>query len=203
MRKNVLQGTRKECLFSCKGFTLVELLIVLTVIAILAILLLPKISDLVTKQKSNELATQVMSIGQAEESYYKDCGTYPNDNAINALWNKNIASSATNNQDNISASNCWVQPYMQALPPNLTASPQNYWQSPFGSASKCTVNTNAGDYLNDGANNDIVVTCTNIPSQAVTFLQQKFNSDSNSNTGLMKSTCNGVICTINFVVVEN
>jgi prepilin-type N-terminal cleavage/methylation domain-containing protein len=61
------------------GFTLVEILVVLGIIAILAALLLPAAMQVVTRARNAAIAIEVSQLADAVESYKQDKGDYPPD----------------------------------------------------------------------------------------------------------------------------
>lgn len=68
-----------------RGFTLVEMLVVMAIIAILAAILLPAIRAAVTAAKNNRIAQEISSLHQAVEAYKQKFGDYPpnfNDAAV-------------------------------------------------------------------------------------------------------------------------
>lgn len=60
-----------------KGFTLIELLIVITIIGILAVALVPKITQGPARARDVQRKADMQNIASALELYYSDTGTYP------------------------------------------------------------------------------------------------------------------------------
>jgi general secretion pathway protein G len=59
------------------AFTLVELLLVLTILAILAGIVLPKMTGNTERAKQTAAHTQIAALGAALDAYEVDMGTYP------------------------------------------------------------------------------------------------------------------------------
>lgn len=71
---------------SNKGFTLVELLVVMVIIGLLAALVAPKIFPKLGKGKQAAAKAQIELIGQALDHYRLDTGSYPTtEQGLNAL----------------------------------------------------------------------------------------------------------------------
>lgn len=180
------------------GFTVVELLIVIMTILVLAAILIPKITNIVDKRKALRLEHEVEAIGQGLLEFRRDCGTFPKDNAVGVLWNKNWATS-----DNVlsgeDCTTCWQGPYVSELPPNQLG----YFYSPFGSSSVCTLQTNNGDLNGNGNQLDLAVVCQKIPKNIVAILKKRIDGDNmDLNSGDLLAQCNGDLCTVTFIVGE-
>ena len=63
-----------------KGFTLIELMVVIAIIAILAAVLVPTVSGYITRSKKTAIITQVRTIVNAVESYNATSTSGINDN---------------------------------------------------------------------------------------------------------------------------
>jgi general secretion pathway protein G len=101
-----------------KGFTLVELLVVMAIIAMLAALVAPKIFPKLGKGKQSAAKAQIELLGQALDQFKLDTGRYPTtQEGLNALMT------------NPGADN-WEGPYLKkAVPNDSWGKPYNY-QSP-------------------------------------------------------------------------
>ena len=64
-----------------KGFTLVELMIVVVIIGILASIAIPKFTNLIGKTKASEAKQQLGSIVKLEQTYYFTTNAYQDFNA--------------------------------------------------------------------------------------------------------------------------
>lgn len=68
-------GSRKR--IKRKGFTLLELLAVLTILAIVVGIAGPAIFRQITKGKANAARAQIASLGKSLNTFYLDCGFFP------------------------------------------------------------------------------------------------------------------------------
>lgn len=59
-----------------KGFTLIEIMIAIVVVAILASLALPSYNNIISKGRRADAQAALMSFGQAMERHYTDTGSY-------------------------------------------------------------------------------------------------------------------------------
>jgi general secretion pathway protein G len=73
-------GKRNE-----KGFTLIEVLVVVAVIAILAAVLTPYITKYIDDSKIAKARNEAQVIGAAMTNFYKDTGVWPNRNAAGVV----------------------------------------------------------------------------------------------------------------------
>jgi general secretion pathway protein G len=75
--KNVRSATNRPAAYAQRGFTLVELLLVLMILALIGGLVLPGIIGKAEGAKVKAAASQVSRLSMAVESYYLDTGTTP------------------------------------------------------------------------------------------------------------------------------
>ena len=97
------------------GFTLVELLLVLVILATLAAIVIPKFSGRTLQAQKTAAQTQISNFGVALDSYEVDTGSYPDSNqGLRAL---------IENSGNIEG---WRGPYMKGL-----ETPLDPWKNPY------------------------------------------------------------------------
>ncbi|WP_043647849.1 type II secretion system major pseudopilin GspG [Chitinilyticum litopenaei] len=100
--------TKQKHIHSLRGFTLLELLVVLLIIALLAGYVGPKLFGEVGKAKTKTAMSQMKSIAGALDQYRLDNGRYPSTEEGLAALTKKPAS----------ASNKWAGPYLMKDAPN-------------------------------------------------------------------------------------
>ena len=69
--------TKKEQQKKWKGFTLIEMMMVIGIIALLTAIILPKFSNLNDKAQTQTLNAQMKAINTQIQVYHIDKGTYP------------------------------------------------------------------------------------------------------------------------------
>ena len=91
-----------------KGFTLMEVLVVVVVIAILATLVAPNIFRNVGDARAATARTQIETFGTALDAYRLDNGRYPTTSqGLSALWQRPTIDPPPN----------WKQPYLRKAVP--------------------------------------------------------------------------------------
>ncbi len=101
-----------------KGFTIVELLIVIVVIGILALLVITTYSGIQAKARNAKRAADLLSLQTQLEAYFTQASHYP------SLTDMNTGTSATTN-----ASSTWVTTNMKSLDQNAMVDPSNPYSS--------------------------------------------------------------------------
>ncbi|AFQ48713.1 GSPG-related transmembrane protein [Burkholderia cepacia GG4] len=97
-----------------RGFTLLELLVVMVIIGLLAGLVAPRYFEQVGKSNVKIARAQIVSLGQALDQYRLDVGAYPTtEEGLDALVNKPQSASR------------WSGPYLQK------AVPVDPWERPY------------------------------------------------------------------------
>jgi general secretion pathway protein G len=80
------QRRRRIKRYAERGFTLVEILVVITIIALIMALVGPRVLNFLTESKVKAAKIQIESLGSALDLYYLDNGQYPaNGEGLNAL----------------------------------------------------------------------------------------------------------------------
>jgi general secretion pathway protein G len=110
-----------------KGFTLVELLIVIIIIAILAAIVVPKFADSGLRSKEAALKSNLKLLRNAVELFKADTAAYPaNLNDLAATTPPASGLDQSGNPKPISAAN-YRGPYVQAVPNDpVSGNPFNY-----------------------------------------------------------------------------
>ncbi len=103
-----------------KGFTLIEMLIVIVVIAILALIVIPRLLGAGRKAKEATLRGDLHQIRNAIQQFEADCGDYPA--AIVDLQTRPADGSNGGNSIQLDV-NGWQGPYLRTPDGNLPADP--------------------------------------------------------------------------------
>lgn len=100
--------------FKAKGFTLLELLVVMVIIGLLAGYVGPKYFEQIGKSETKTARAQIDSLGKALDQYRIDVGQYPSTEQGLAALNKSPANDAK-----------WSGPYLKKSVPN------DPWNKPY------------------------------------------------------------------------
>jgi general secretion pathway protein G len=125
------------------GFTLLELMVVLLILALLGSIAAPRVTKYLSKAKSDTAALQVNALSAAVESFYLDTGRYPtNEEGLGVLVTAPVSKEE------------WDGPYIQKKD-SLT----DPWKRPFrykvpGKASEFDVFTLGADGVEGGQGDD-------------------------------------------------
>ncbi|SRR5258708_31288900 len=126
--------------FVLKGFTLIEMIVVIAVLGILATIVLISINPIAQLQKSNDARrkTDLESIQRALELYYQDNGTYP--------------ISTGDKIKGINWGSAW-QPYIATLPSDPLPANRYVYYSPNNQTYYLYANLQRGKYDQQICNN--------------------------------------------------
>ena len=103
-----------------RGFTLVEILVVITIIGLIMGLIGPRVLNYLTESKAKAARIQIESLGSALDLYFLDNGRYPNNaEGINALVQRPPSAQAWNGpylKGGVLPVDPWGKPYMYRSP---------------------------------------------------------------------------------------
>ncbi len=128
--KQLVHATRDAYRFiikkagNMKGFSLLELLIVITIIAILSVVVVPRFMDIPQKARVEAAKQQISAFGLALDRYYLDNGKYPTtEQGLEALIQKPTTDPAPMNYNpggylkkNQIPNDPWGNPYVYRSP---------------------------------------------------------------------------------------
>jgi general secretion pathway protein G len=98
-----------------KGFTLVELLVVIVVLAVLAAIVLPKFVDSSRRSKESALKSDLKLYRNAVTLFYTDTGAYPAALSDLAATSAPASGKDSGGNDKTITSGDWHGPYVQAI----------------------------------------------------------------------------------------
>jgi type II secretion system protein G len=113
-KEDDMMSTKHKTVFHHDGFTLIELLIVIIVIAILALIVIPRLMNAGDRARASVYHSNMAEIQSALEQFHADTGVYPS--TLADLYQTSSAglSSTTTGYTNWSASN-FNPPYLKAI----------------------------------------------------------------------------------------
>lgn len=133
-----------------KGFTLVELLIVIIIIAVLAAIAIPKFSNSSTRSRESSLRANLKLVRNAVDLFRADTGAFPASlAALSATASPTAGLNATGGTQSISTSD-WRGPYLQAVPNDPVSSSAFSYGT--GSTNTGNVTSSASGAGSDGTN---------------------------------------------------
>jgi len=107
-------SAQHACSNTQRGFTLLEILVVVVIIGLLAGIVAPRLFKSVGKSEATTAAAQIDALGKALDQYRLDTGTYPSTQQGLAALNQNPGNDAR-----------WDGPYLKK------AVPQDPWGQPY------------------------------------------------------------------------
>jgi general secretion pathway protein G len=120
-----------------RGFTLIEIMVVVIILGLLAVLVAPRVIDKLSVAKDKAARTQIELLGQALDDYRLDNGIYPtSQQGLEALWTKPVTTPQPRN---------WSHPYLKKRVPN------DPWGNPYVYRSPGESNPDSYDLLSLGS----------------------------------------------------
>lgn len=160
---------------SIKGFTLIELMVVMAIIALLAAILLPQLGSIMERGNVSKMMGLYDSVRTATSSYKNDTGQWPyDDTADGAYW------VLIENRANLSD---WQGPYMERPPTRSDGRIVNPWQ---GRMMLYDTNDGYGNdpvNLNGGPSPDRHLILENVPQIARDMFQNAFDGRDDGDSG--------------------
>ncbi len=167
-----VKKTSNDSQATSNGFTLIEMIGVLAVIAVLVALLLPRVFEIMAESKANALVAAVKAYETAIVDYYADIGSLlplnvtgvpTEENSGNSNNNRSLPSRLTLDQSDPlnTGANSWVKfkgPYLakfsSTVPPGFGTTVRMPARTPQAYGTATTGGNHAWDFTDDG-NSDI------------------------------------------------
>lgn len=116
---------------ACRGFTLIELTVVLAVIVTLALILTPSITNFITDSRIARTRTDTQTIAAALTQFYKDTGFFPqwstaNNGGPGLAANKVDLLVSPGNVPGVASPNTWTTGTTDALADQLVSNAPSY-----------------------------------------------------------------------------
>ena len=120
-----------------RGFTLIEIMVVVIILGLLAVLVAPRVIGKLAVAKDKAARAQIELLGTALDSYRLDNGSYPStQQGLDALWAKPVTSPEPRN---------WAGPYLKKRVP------QDPWGNPYVYRSPGESNPDSYDLVSLGS----------------------------------------------------
>lgn len=123
---------------SRKGFTLVELLVVIVVLAVLAAIVLPKFVGAGTRSKESALRSDLKLARNAVTLFYNDTGAYPASLAALAATTAPASGLAPDGTAKSIIAGDWHGPYLESIPNDPVSGSAFTYSTADGSVGKVT-----------------------------------------------------------------
>lgn len=118
--RNKLAEARQRTRKQDRGFTLVEILVVITIIGLIMGLIGPRVLNYLTESKAKAARIQIESLASALDLYFLDNGRYPTGSeGINALVQRPPSAQAWNGpylKGGVVPADPWGKPYIYRSP---------------------------------------------------------------------------------------
>ncbi len=134
-----------------KGFTLVEILIVVIILGILAAVVIPQFTEASNDARESALASDLQTLRSQLELYkVQHIGRYPSQDEDDAADTDNFVARMTGKTDQDSKVNAagTFGPYLQSFPSNPFVSDEDTTNTVTFGAAACPGNGNSGWYFN-------------------------------------------------------